>query len=52
VENFVYTEVGSEKAWKGGHCSNPCTSTVSDLLCNPLLKHSADPHFEQSAVPS
>ena len=21
------------------------------LLCNPLLKHSAAPHFEQSAVP-
>jgi hypothetical protein len=35
----------------GRHHSDPCTSTVSDLLCNPLLQNSVAPHFEQSAVP-
>jgi len=38
-------------AHQGGHRTNPYTATVSDLMCNPLHKHSAVPHFEQSAAP-
>jgi len=40
-------EYSAEK--HGEHCNNPWTSTVSNLLCNPLLQHSAPPHFKQSA---
>jgi len=32
-----------------GHSNDHCTSTVSNLLCNPLLQHSVPPHFRQSA---
>lgn len=35
----------------GGHCRDPCTSTVSDLLLNTLCKHSVAQHFEQNALP-
>ena len=35
----------------GKHCSDPCTLTVSDLLCNPLVKHSAATHSQRNPVP-
>ena len=31
---------------QGGHHSNQCTSIISNLSCNPLLKHSAATNFE------
>jgi len=45
-----YSTVQYSTVQKGRHCSNPCILTISDMLCNPLLKHSAGSHFEQSAV--
>jgi len=30
----------------GGHHCNPCTSIISNLLCNPLFRHSAAPHLK------
>jgi len=35
----------------GVHCSNSCVPTFYSLLCNPLFKHSAALHFEQTVVP-
>jgi len=35
----------------GGHCGDPCTSAISDLLLNTLHKHSVAQHFEQNAIP-
>jgi hypothetical protein len=32
------------------HCRDPCTSTVSCLLCNLLLKYATALHFEPTAV--
>jgi len=40
-----------EHSTVGWHCSDSCTSTISNLFCNLLLKHLTAPHFEQSVAP-
>jgi hypothetical protein len=31
----------------GGHWTDPCSLTICDLVCNPLLNLSAAPHFNR-----
>jgi hypothetical protein len=45
----VSNRVGHNRA--GTTVTRACSSTVSNLLCGPLFKHSAAPHFEQISVP-
>jgi hypothetical protein len=49
TQNYLYVEEYWVK--KGRHCHHPCISNISNLLCDPLLKHLAAPHFGNSAVP-
>jgi len=35
---------------KGRHSSDPCTSTIIDLWCSPLVHASIARHLEQGAV--
>lgn len=48
TQNYKYVEEYWVK-WEK-HRSNPCISTISSLLCDPLLKHSAAPQSGKSAV--
>jgi hypothetical protein len=50
VNSVTFSRQITEYSTVGRHRGDPCTSTFSDLLCNPLLKHSAAPHIEQGAI--
>jgi hypothetical protein len=47
----VYLKISVSRVNWGGHRGHLSSSTVSNLSCKTLPKHSASPHCRQSAVP-
>ena len=44
--SFYLSQTEYNRIYEERHCRDSCTSTISHLLCNLLLKYPAVPHFQ------